>query len=553
MIRLLLAFVLVCLQMMPALAQEATLTGVYDLVLTNGRVLDPESNLDAENFNVGIRGDKIAVVTDRELRGRETIDVGGLVIAPGFIDLGSGHLQTFGMRMQAYDGVTTVLDLESGRLPIGKTYKALAKSGQPLNYGVAASWSHAKIWAMGKGKGRPDGSLAYLDRTLSGGKLSWAEHSTPEQREKLVGLVRDAVTQGALGISIDARYVPDLDYSEAISLLEVAKENKVVTFFGSYNDDLRGIGDLVALTMAVGTPTHLCQFNARGNEDKKRAVTLLERCRSQNLEMSLSGNPYGAESALPRHFPGTKGGDYYKQIRSSAGGLDAESFRSVRANGSTEPLIRHFLWTELVRQMTPEEQDNLDGLDQARVRDDKEKLRLSMMFPGGSVASSATPWRYLCEQGSERPSKGVVSGRLLSEVHDQQWPPRLPTGVTLSADPRSAATFTRVLRDWVAWEGRPTEFRMSPLEAVRKMSLRPAQLLEKSVPQMKSKGRLQAGMDADLVVFDPKALEERATYGQPAQHCVGMKHVLVNGQFLIQNWEMKMVLPGRPIRRPAKF
>lgn len=536
--------------LVPAWGQEATLSGFYDMVINNGRVLDPETGFDAV-ANVGIQGDKIAIVSGRELRGRKAIDATGLVVAPGFIDLNSGHLQTFGMRMQAYDGVTTVLDLATGRLPATQTYEQIERNGAPLNFGLGASWAYAKIWVMGAGEGRPDGSWEYMARTLTGTTVAWSGLSDAEKRKELVGLVEDALDRGALAVSIDARMAPDLDYSEAIALLEMASRKGVVAFFRGYHDDLRGVADLLALAAASGARSHLCQFNAKGNEDKARAVSLLNGSQKLGLQISASCDPFGAESAPARDFPADKGADYYTDFRSPTEGLSQNRFREMRSNRSPVPVIRHFLWTELVREMTTEERENLTGADQGKVRDDTESLRKAMMLEGGAIASSAVPWLYLCEQGAERPSEGVRNGYPLNDVHTKQWPPQLPKGVRMTSDPRSAATFTRTLRDWVAWEGRPTEFRMSPLDAIQKMSLRPAQILEDSVPAMKTKGRLQAGMDADIIVFDPKEVQPRVNYEDATLHSIGMKHVMVNGQLLIEDWVMKMSFPGRPIRRPG--
>jgi N-acyl-D-glutamate deacylase len=91
------------------------------------------------------------------------------------------------------------------------------------------------------------------------------------------------------------------------------------------------------------------------------------------------------------------------------------------------------------------------------------------------------------------------------------------------------------------------------MEAIRKSSLRPAQILEKSTPMMKKKGRLQPGMDADVIVFDPETVADRATFENPTQTAAGMKHVMVNGTFLIRDEQLDTdAFPGRPVRRPVK-
>ena len=119
----------------------------HDLVLAGGRVVDPETQLDRV-CDVGIDGDSVTAVGDR-LDGRTTVDVGGLVVAPGFVDLHS-HAQTLpGRRLQACDGVTTALDLEAGRAPVEIAYAKEAKRGSPINYGFSASWAAARMHVAG--------------------------------------------------------------------------------------------------------------------------------------------------------------------------------------------------------------------------------------------------------------------------------------------------------------------------------------------------------------------------------------------------------------------
>jgi N-acyl-D-glutamate deacylase len=157
---------------------------------------------------------------------------------------------------------------------------------------------------------------------------------------------------------------------------------------------------------------------------------------------------------------------------------------------------------------------------------DQAMLDQAVLFPGGAIASDAMPW--------------TSQGRTITE---DVWP--LPADAF--AHPRSAGTFTRFLRDYVR------ERRKVPLgEGLRRLTLIPAQILEQSVPQMKQKGRLQVGKDADVVVFDLATVSDRATYSAPNARSVGMRHVVVNGVPVIRNGELvRAALPGKPIRRPV--
>ncbi|MEO8362424.1 MAG: amidohydrolase family protein, partial [Vicinamibacteria bacterium] len=156
---------------------------------------------------------------------------------------------------------------------------------------------------------------------------------------------------------------------------------------------------------------------------------------------------------------------------------------------------------------------------------DQDFLDQSVLMPGGAIASDAMPWTT--------PDGKAISGDV--------WP--LPTNAI--AHPRSAGTFTRFLRDYVR-ERRKETLR----DGLRRMTLIPAQILEASVPQMKAKGRVQVGKDADLVVFDLATVTDRGTFTQPAQTALGMRYVIVNGTPIIQKGELvREAMPGRPVRR----
>ena len=156
---------------------------------------------------------------------------------------------------------------------------------------------------------------------------------------------------------------------------------------------------------------------------------------------------------------------------------------------------------------------------------DRDFLDQSVLMPGGAIASDAMPWTT----PDGKPIRGDV------------WP--LPANAF--AHPRSAGTFTRFIRDYVR-----ERQKVSLREGLRRMTLIPTQILEGSVPQMKAKGRVQLGKDADLVVFDLARVTDRGTFSQPAQTAVGMRHVIVNGTPIIRDGELvREAKPGRPLRR----
>jgi N-acyl-D-glutamate deacylase len=193
----------------------------------------------------------------------------------------------------------------------------------------------------------------------------------------------------------------------------------------------------------------------------------------------------------------------YENVEYEGKRLNESSFKELRDKRPGAIIVEHFY--ELPR--------------------DQKLLDMAVLFPGGIIASDAMPWMST--------TTGV-------EVNPNVWP--LPNEAF--SHPRSAGTFTRFLAQYVR-EGKL----ISWSDAIAKTSYLPAKYLEETAPQMKKKGRIQRGMDADLVVFDTATVQDRATYERPNQTSVGMKYVIVNGAFVIQDGELNtQAFPGQPVR-----
>ena len=116
----------------------------FDIVIQNGRVIDPETGLDAVR-SVGVRADRIAAVSSEQLEGEIIIDATGKVVAPGFVDLHAHGQRILAARVQALDGVTTALELEGGVLPVGTFYDRAVEEGRPIHFGASVNWASARI------------------------------------------------------------------------------------------------------------------------------------------------------------------------------------------------------------------------------------------------------------------------------------------------------------------------------------------------------------------------------------------------------------------------
>src|SRR5205809_4098916 len=183
----------------------------YDLVLAGGRVLDPESQLDAVR-NIAIRGGRIAAVATEPLAARETLDVRGLVVAPGFIDLHVHGQDSESYRYYSHDGVTTALELEIGTYPVAPWYAA--REGRALiNYGVTVRHPGARRAVV-----RHDESLAGLSALLDTNQ-SWTYGTlAPADLPRLDTLIEEGIADGALGIGLGIAYPPGASREEILRM-----------------------------------------------------------------------------------------------------------------------------------------------------------------------------------------------------------------------------------------------------------------------------------------------------------------------------------------------
>ncbi len=498
----------------PAQAQD------YDVVILNGRVMDPETGFDAVR-NVGIRDGSIVAITAKKIEGNKTIDATGHVVAPGFIDL-HAHGQNIGdYRMQAMQGVTTMLELESGVLPIGEWYDKQAEKKLPIHYGAAAGWTFARI-ATFAGE-QPVSTPAYFQDAQA--RTDWKMNlATPEQLERILAMVEQGLDEGALGIGINAGYAPGYGRKEYFALAELAAARDVATFthvrYASNMEpksSFEAVQELIANAAITGAHMHLCHINSTSLKDIDATLELVDGAFERGINISVGAYPWGAASTVV-----------------GAAMFSAEGWRERM--GSTANNFQ--LGT---RRMTEDQlvdyQKNKPGtfivwhfLDESNP-DDLKLLDKSVLHPRILIESDEMFWMFMDDHD-----------RIINYAGDA-WP--LPEGTF--SHPRSNGTFAKILRSYV----RERKL-MSMQEALRKMTLMPAQTLEGFVPQMRKKGRLQEGMDADIVVFDPETISDVGTYEKPNQPAVGVQAVLVNGGFVVRDGELILDAPhGQPVRRPV--
>ena len=443
----------------------------YDIVLHGGRVLDPESGLDAVR-DVGISGRRIAALSATPLHGRVDVDVTGLVVAPGFIDLHSHGQTPEAYGFKAMDGVTTALELEVGVSPVPEWYAA--RAGKSLiNFGASSGHIPARMAVM-----HDTGGLLPRDNAVT-------KVATADEQRATEDAVRTGLQQGGLGIGMGIAYFPTASPAEILNFFYLAASFKRPVFVHMRAGDIVAeLQEVIADSAVSGAPVHVVHLNSMAAERTPEALRIVDGARARGLDITTETYPYTASmtdiaSAIYDGWDKKPDEEFATLLWPPTGErLRRESFLRYRKQGG---MVVHFGNTE-------------------------EMVRLVIAHPAVMIASD-----------------GIID-------HGQ-------------GHPRGAGTYARVLSKYVR-----EEHVLSLMDAVRKSSLMPAQRLETTSPQMARKGRIKVGADADIAVFDPSRVIDKATFEKPAQYSDGFRDVLVGGVFVVRDGQLQeSATPGEGI------
>ncbi|MGW3958125.1 amidohydrolase family protein [Streptomyces sp. NPDC004752] len=485
------------------------------ILLRGGRVIDPAEGFDGA-ADVLVADGKIAAVGPGldTPPGTTVIDVTGLIIGPGFVDLHSHVHSIAGHRLQAMDGVTTALDLEAGLMPIERAYAEAAAAGRPLHFGFSASWSGARAQVLAgiAPDARFESCLAVL------GNPRWQSSSSPRELAAWLAMLEGELTAGAIGIGVLMGYAPATEPAEFLAVARLAAEAGAPTFThvrelvevdpATHVDGSSEIGIAAAET---GAAMHHCHVNSTSGRHVDRVLGTLAESQRAGSRVTVEAYPYGAGSTAV-------GAAFIAPERLRLKGLGPSSVIMVETGERIADEVR----LQQLRANDPGAPCLLEFLDEDKPRD-LALMRQALAFPDAIVASDAMPIYW--PNGS----------------HDSsQWP--LPPGG--ATHPRTAGTFAKTLRLMVRESGAWTW-----AEAFRRCSFLPARILDDIAPAARTKGHLGVGADADLVVLDPWTVTDTATYVDPTRPSRGVHHLYVAGVPVITDGVLQAdALPGRPLR-----
>jgi N-acyl-D-aspartate/D-glutamate deacylase len=473
-----LILVLLCL----GLLSTALSAQQYDLVIANGRVLDPETGLDAVR-NVAIQDGKIVRISSDTLSGQRTIDAAGLVVAPGFIDLHQHGQDLDSQRVKAFDGVTTALEMEIG-VPDVAAFLKMKQGHSLINYGTTAS--HLAARSLVFGAPLPDGTI------LPKSGPATDQPATPDQIAKIQQRLRDQLDAGALGIGMGIAYCPGATRLEIIDMFRVAAERKlpVYTHMRSAGhvepgSAIESTEEVIGAAAISGASLHIVHINSTCLKDSLECLSLIEGARAHGIDVTTEAYPYIAGMTA---------------INSAVFNPGWQQKLGISYDSLVIPSTGEHLTKERFEQLHN---------------------------------SSTTQWVIIYGNTQEMVDK-VIENPLVMIASD---------GAV--GHPRNAGTYSRVLAQYVR-----EKKTLTLMEALRKMTLMPAEMLERSTPEARHKGRLQEGADADVIVFDPQTIQDRATFQKPMEPSVGVRYLLVGGTVLIDQGQLVPgIYPGRAITR----
>ena len=533
--------------------------GRYDIILRGGSIVDGSGN-PRYTGDVAISGDRIAAVGYLgSATARETLDVRGLIVAPGFIDmLGQSETNVLidnRVLSKVSQGVTTEITGEGGSVAPLTDLLVVDDSVWMKRYGIQEDWRDL------------NGYFAHLARTKSAVNIATFvgatqvrmvvvgkqdRHATPEELAHMVALVDTAMEQGALGLSTSIEYAPAFyaPTEEIIALAKAARRHG-----GVYASHMRNEGGQIdqaldetfRIAREADIPAEIWHLKVSGRRNWGRMPHVLARidsARAAGLDVTADQYPYlagatsldasvpawahsgGNDSLIARlRDPATRA-----RLRNELLAPPQATDRFYRATEGPQGVIvfpfedsLHYLQGKRLSEIAAaRHRDPIETMFDLVIADHARSGAIYFLMSEPDVQAAMKQWWV----GVNTDAGGVA--------------PDGPFGKD-GTHPRAYGSFTRILGHYVRDE------HLMPLEyAVRKMTSLAAQRVG-----LEGRGLVRPGMYADITVFDPRTVSDRATFEQPHQPSVGIEYVFVNGQAVLQHGKMTDARPGRGLRGPG--
>jgi len=451
---------------------------IYDLVIQNGRIINPATNTDSI-LNLAIQADTIAAISSQKLQGKLVVDATDLIISPGFIDLHSHTPTPLGQYYQLKDGVTTALDLEAGAFP-QSGYGAFLKKGAHIHHGASVGYFAIRIKVI-EGKEEP---YIFSTKGAIHPEIAFTKKASSAQIQEMRSLLHKGLDDGGIGIGLLLDYMDSAISPEELKMIfEVATERKAPIWTHirrGVQGDPAGLEEVIALSQSFKAPLHICHLQANAMGKIASWLQRIEEANKNGADISVEMYPYTAGSTsisadvFSRDWQNIFGITYEDVQWSDTGEyLTKETWEKYRKEQPTGTIIHHY--------------------------GKEEWNRIGLQHPKVIIASDAMP---------------VIS-------KDRK------------VTPRGIGTFSKILAKYVR-----AEKLMTLSEAINKISYLPAKRLENIAPIFAKKGRIEVGAHADLTIFDANKIQDHGTYENPYQASTGVEHVFIGGQHVISNGEV---------------
>jgi len=540
-----------------ALLLLAAANGPYDVVIRNGRIVDG-SGSPWYSGDIGIRQGRIARIGNLTgASAKRTIDARGMVVAPGFIDmLGQSELTILvnpHLPSKIYQGITTEITGEGGSVAPVNDAILRADRVDYEHYGIHPDWrTFREYFARLEKQGMGINLASYVGATQVRRMVLGDDDRAPNADElaRMKALVRQAMQEGAVGLSTSLQYAP-APYASTEELIALAAE--AARFGGIYATHMRSEGDAIvpALEEAIRIgreahiPVEIWHLKTAGKANWGRmpdVVARIQQARDSGVDITADTYAYPAGSnTFSAIIPpwAHDGGDaklierlkdpamrarIRREMESRTGNWDNEwqevtGPESILVGAVQNPKLLPVQGKTIAQISKLWGKDPIDTVFDLLIEDQAfTQVAIFMMSEPDITLALEQPWVSVCND-----SQGTAPDGLLGKEHPH---------------PRAYGTFPRILSKYVR-----EEKKLTLPDAIRKFTALPAQRM-----RLADRGVLKEGMWADVVVFDPETIHDRATFENPNQLSEGMRFVLVNGVPVIEEGKMTNALPGKALR-----